>query len=968
METAVRTPMQVFNLPQHLVVPLFQRPYVWDEEEQWLPLWQDVRRLVELRLKEPYATATHFLGAIVVQAQDNQMGTLPARNVIDGQQRLTTLQLLMDATASVLEEAGLDGLASQLDVLTHNLEQFVPGTETRLKLRHTNRDRLAFDEVMSAEPPVVHASLKHAGSLVVRAHQFFVEAVREWLADESSDTEYASRATALVQVLAHGLVLVVIDLQAQENSQEIFETLNARGTPLTAADLVKNFVFQRLEAEGVDTRHAYAEDWPFESKFWETDVSVGRYTLSRSSLFLTQWLGARVGEEISPKATFARFKHYVDHESGLPMRDVLQHIRSQAEQYERWTLAAADPDRWLDPTEMAVYRMSASGIELLKPLLLWLHDPELKVPEAARDAVIAAAESWVVRRQLLRLPSADLGRIVADLIRSHRTAPAEELAERVSTHLTRLTTASSYWPGDDEVRTILRTENAYRRYPGRRLRMLLEAIENRLRSTYGSPPVPRRGYPIEHLLPQKWEDHWPVVGLEAQLDRGAHVHRLGNLTLLTTALNSAVSNGPWPAKRSKIAAHDAFLLNRSFHNGDTLEWNEAAIDSRTEQMIDALLATWPVPAGHGGTITFATSQDDTWIEVKHLVAAEHLAPGTRLIPRPGAWSSVEAVVTVDGRIDVGGVIFDSPSAAGKHVKGGVTNGWVFWRLEDGRRLADVRAAYRGEPVAVGGGAFDWSVLHALLEALPDGSWTTYGDLADVIGTAPQPLGNHIRGCSQCVNAHRVLTGEGAVASGFAWSDPAETRSPQDLLLHEGVRLIDGRADPAQKLVSDDLADLLPEDFVRPTSGTSPRQQLYRAFWTLFEPEAKARGWTAGSPPAANWWAMPTGTGGVSWIVSFATFGARSELAFGDKKPETNLARFHRLEEHRSEIEVLYGEPLIFDAMSGKVSCRIEARLAGPSIERRDEWPSYIDWFLESQERFRTAIDRIGGVPGAASHA
>jgi hypothetical protein len=73
---------------------------------------------------------------------------------------------------------------------------------------------------------------------------------------------FADRANILVQVLTRGLRLVAIDLQAQENSEEIFETLNARGSPLTAADLVKNFVFQRLEAEGVDTRRAYAEDWP----------------------------------------------------------------------------------------------------------------------------------------------------------------------------------------------------------------------------------------------------------------------------------------------------------------------------------------------------------------------------------------------------------------------------------------------------------------------------------------------------------------------------------------------------------------------------------------------------------------------------------------------------------------------------------------------------------------------------------
>src|SRR5690606_38648951 len=147
VETNVRTPLDIFNLPQHLVIPLFQRPYVWDETEQWLPLWQDVRRMAELKLTDPYSNATHFLGAVVLQAHATHTGTLPARNVIDGQQRLTTMQLLMDAAASVLDDAGLDMLSGQLEVLTHNLELYVTGGGTRLKLRHTNRDQRAFDEV-----------------------------------------------------------------------------------------------------------------------------------------------------------------------------------------------------------------------------------------------------------------------------------------------------------------------------------------------------------------------------------------------------------------------------------------------------------------------------------------------------------------------------------------------------------------------------------------------------------------------------------------------------------------------------------------------------------------------------------------------------------------------------------------------------------------------------------------------------
>src|SRR5204863_5973571 len=106
-------------------------------------------------------------------------------------------------------------------------------------------------------------------------------------------------------------------------------TLNARGTPLTASDLIKNFVFQKIEAEGVDVRRAFAEDWPFEKKFWETEIGVGRYNVTRGSLFLNQWLGSRVGEEISPKSTFSRFKHFVEHETDQRMSELLPVIKRQ---------------------------------------------------------------------------------------------------------------------------------------------------------------------------------------------------------------------------------------------------------------------------------------------------------------------------------------------------------------------------------------------------------------------------------------------------------------------------------------------------------------------------------------------------------------------------------------------------------------------------------------------------------------
>jgi hypothetical protein len=701
VETVVRTPLDIFNLPQHLVIPLFQRPYVWNEENQWAPLWQDVRRMAELRLADPSSTATHFLGAIVLQAQDNPTGTIQVRQVIDGQQRLTTLQLLMDATASVLESRAEDNLALRLEELTHNPAHYVQPDKDVLKLQHTNRDRSGYDEVMRADPPIVYSELKQSRSLLVLGHRFFSEQVERWLGDDGLPG-FAMRALVLVNVITRALQFVVIDLRADENSQEIFETLNARGTPLTAADLIKNFVFQRLAAERVDTEKAYVEDWPFESAFWEKEIGVGRYFISRSSLFLNQWLMSRVGEETSPKQTFTRFKHFVEYEAGITMAQLLPVLKRQAVQYERWTDRAADPHADLSVVELSVYRQQASELELLKPILIWLHEPEGGCDDAVIERVVRAVESWVFRRALLRLPTADLGRVVADLIKTHRATPQAELAIQVETYLSRLNVVSTYWPGNAEIERVLATELAYRRFKRGRLRVFLEAAEDHLRgyadsSGLSGGRIARVGYPVEHVMPQKWETHWPVDGLAAEFGRREHIHRLGNLTLLTNSLNSSVSNGPWlggGGKRVKLREHDVFLLNRRIEDISADGWDEDLIDRRTSELIGALLATWPVPEGHVGAVKDAPAESLASVSLKQLIAAGHLAPGTTLRSRPGNWGDHEAVVLDNGALSLDGQVFSSPSAAGHHLRKGATNGWYFWLLPDGRRLTDLREGYR----------------------------------------------------------------------------------------------------------------------------------------------------------------------------------------------------------------------------------------------------------------------------------
>jgi hypothetical protein len=700
VDTHVRTPMAIFTQPQHLIVPLFQRPYVWDEENQWAPLWQDVRRLAEFQLAHPGTPATHFLGAVVIQAAEMPYGSMQAWSIIDGQQRLTTLQIVFDAAAAAFQILDFDQLTGQLEALTHNPAVFLSDDQSALKLRHTNRDQAAFDEVMVADPPIDYDGLRHHASLIARGHRFFTGQIDEWLRRGEPQAPIELRARALTNVLTQSLQVVVIDLRADENSQEIFETLNARGTPLTAADLIKNFVFQRLAVEKFDTERAYRELWPFEKKFWEKELSVGRTLVSRSSLFLNQWLISRVGEEVGPKSTFARFKHYVEHEAGRSMRELLSEIKAQADRYEAWTLASEDPHRDLNVIEMNVYRSNAVDTEVLKPVLLWLTGPDSRYLDDTVNRVVGLVESWLVRRLMLRLPSGDHSRVVAELIRTHRRTADGDLSVRVEEYLRRQNAESTYWPGDEAIRAGLATEAVYRRFKRGRIRVLLEAVEDGYRGYAGrglsrtGMRVPRRGFPIEHLMPQRWTTHWPVADLAAEVERDAHIHRLGNLTLITTSLNASVSNGPWDGekgKRAQLEKHDVLLMNRRVRDMSAGGWTEEHIDRRTAEMVEALLTTWPVPDGHVGMASSSTVSQWTEVTLRDLVAAGLLIPGTVLRARPGAWGHAECTVLANGDLELNGKAYSSPSGAGHQVRKAATNGWLFWELPDGRRLRDLRS-------------------------------------------------------------------------------------------------------------------------------------------------------------------------------------------------------------------------------------------------------------------------------------
>jgi uncharacterized protein with ParB-like and HNH nuclease domain len=702
MKTDTYTPADIFTAQQRLLVPLFQRPYVWNQELQWEPMWRDIKRVLARYMAQPDAPhQPHFLGAVVVQQVQNPIGEMQRRTVIDGQQRLTTLQLMFDAIHAQLESLGAKRPAGRLRKLIENDEDSCNQPEDKFKVWPTNKDRPAFNEVLAAPFPVDYENLKYSKSKMALAHRFFSESAREWLL-ENGEVEAQQRAEVLDLCCRELLQIVVIDLAANEDAQEIFETLNARGAVLTAADLIKNFVFQRLSEKKVDVEDAYLKFWKnFETPFWEKEINYGRVRFHRSSLFINHWLVAKTGEEILNREIFSSFKNYADYESKMSMVEVLEQIHEAATSYKEVFDAADTKEGLLSRVELFTYRMNSMELDVLRPILIALIDPaEKEIPQEQLEKAVSVIESWMVRRLLVRATNKAYNKLVVEMVRIVNK-DRSNAGTKLEKFFAEQRSNSSYWPDDAEVKSYLYTRQIYRNLYRSRIRMILEAVEDHKRGWIGKEDsksgvrVKRGSYTIEHIMPQKWQAHWPL-GNQTEEEREEDIQTIGNLTLLTTKLNASVSNGPWTAKSIELTKHDVLLMNKQIQEIGEIGWNEELIEARTASLIQTLVEIWPVPTGHKSVVVMESNEKQVKIEVIDLISAGLISAGQTLYPRQPSVSGQTAQILDDGRISVDGEVFDSLSMATYKVVKNGQNGWTFWRLDEKTKqnMSDLRNQYR----------------------------------------------------------------------------------------------------------------------------------------------------------------------------------------------------------------------------------------------------------------------------------
>lgn len=539
---------EILASPSQYVIPVFQRYYRWDQP-QWDKLWSDVADL-----REPDRTGRHFMGFLVMVPETFMPGRVNRAHLIDGQQRLTTLSLVLCALRDAARAAGFDELAMEIEVSTL-VHQFKKGDE-RFRVFPKLRDREQFVACIDGEPP--------ADGRLGAAVRYFAGRLTTI---PGAGTEAGLRA--FYDLLRQRLEFVYAQLEG-ENPFNIFKSLNSTGVPLGPADLIRNFVFMNVPVEDQDDFDQAL--WkPMERRF-EDDQGI--LDADGFSSFLRDHL-MREGEYVPPAETFDAFQRRHSATAFDPQRVTVE-LKQASEWYAILRGDRPDPDPEVEPALARLRELeSSTTFSLLLNLYERRHRGQLSPADLAECLRLLAG--FVLRRLVCGENSRGYARMFVQAAGSIGESPLADLRRFLELR------------GFPDTPRFVREFVSFDLYHSRYRRAVLEALE---RSRGHKEPADLSRVQVEHVMPQTLSDAWrEALGPEAARVHSTWLHTPGNLTL--TGYNPELLNKPFALKRQGYRESNIVLTRRL---ADFEAWGEAEIQERGRSMAEEAGRIWPGPA------------------------------------------------------------------------------------------------------------------------------------------------------------------------------------------------------------------------------------------------------------------------------------------------------------------------------------------------------------------------------------
>lgn len=557
---------KLLNTSRQFIVPIFQRNYSW-QKSQYEQLWFDILRASKFKEKQ-----NHFIGSIVYIDMGTPAGRPQQLLLIDGQQRLTTISILLCAIKDYVQKFNLEtkliNLAKIKNQFLYNSDEI---DEDRYKLLLNVQDKETYIKLIDNTIFTVNKPATN----IIKCYEFFYERIEDFIKQHGQiDEIYAG-------IFKLSLVSISLDKDS-DNPQMIFESMNSTGKDLSQTDLLRNYLLMDLTPEK-QTR-LYKTYWkPMEELFGE---DIYKNDVNKFDYFIRDFLTLKsdIGYICKINNVYENFKrYYLD--NNCEKFAVLKDLFTYAKYYACIDLLQDNDD------ELKLYWQEFKKLDshVVYPFLLKLYDDynrQILIKEDFKK-ILQVVISYLWRRAICEIPTNSLSKTFATLYQ------AVDKEDYVNSIIKAFVFKSSYkrFPSDYEVREKLQTKDIYH---FRLRKYLLEALEN----YYHKEPIDLNtaNYTIEHIMPQNIEHNlsWQqMLGEDWQEVHSLYLHSLGNLTI--TGYNAEMSNKSFVEKVNGESGfkHSHLKLNESIAQCDV--WNKKAIQRRTNILTDIILKIWKYP-------------------------------------------------------------------------------------------------------------------------------------------------------------------------------------------------------------------------------------------------------------------------------------------------------------------------------------------------------------------------------------
>ena len=546
--------LRFLQVPNQFRIPIFQRRYSW-KEQHCEKLWQDV-----LRVGRDNEISSHFLGSIVyIEPGLQNVSAVSESLVIDGQQRLTTLSLLLLALSRAIEESGNEIGITPKQILNYFLFNADEEGELRYRQLLTHHDKDTLIQLLENRDLPSNASIR-----LVENYQFF---------ETKLQTANLEEVYAGIQKLA--IVDIALD-RRYDDPQLIFESLNSTGLSLSQADLIRNYVLMGQELDFQNK--LYKDHWlPMEERFGDA------YT-EWFDWFVRDYLTVKRRQIPNINNVYETFKTHVPRQTTL---EVLESTIAEIDRYSKhYVKFALLQENDLDMQE-CLEDIDELGAGVARPLLLEVYEDytQGQIQKSKLIEILRLVESYVFRRAICGIPTNTLNRVFESLMTK---VDKSNYLNRLKDAFRQLTSTRRY-PSNSEFKEALFIKDVYN---FSRRNYLLRKLENHGRREL----ISVADYTIEHVMPQNpdlsesWQqelgENWPEI-------QEKYLHTIGNLTL--TGYNSKLSDRPFKEKQCICGGfRDSPLrLNRSLDR--TTQWNENTILARADELAEKALKIWIYP-------------------------------------------------------------------------------------------------------------------------------------------------------------------------------------------------------------------------------------------------------------------------------------------------------------------------------------------------------------------------------------